>query len=228
MEHGVFQGADVEMEDLEVQGLEQAHHFRGLARGSPARERPQQQVGPRDPRLHLRRRRAAARRQLPRLLLVDAAAAAGVGGGGGGAAGAGGGGVGVVGGEGARAWGGWGAAGMKIVVEAAALVCLECFEEDVELADEVDGAADDGGLVAALHVQRRRQGTQRLEVLVHLPPPVPLHRDVRHRSCRSSSSLLLWIDLLAAFLHVSLDRSAFGAGFRINSPADVRVHGEAL
>ena len=57
---------------------------------------------------------------------------------------------------------------------------LQRLQHLLQLLDELDGAADDGGLVAALDVEAGRQGPEHLEVLVHLPPPVALHRDVGH------------------------------------------------
>ena len=59
VEDGVFHGADVEVEHLEVERLEQGDHPGGLA-GRAAGERAQQDVGAGDPGLHVGRGGVAA------------------------------------------------------------------------------------------------------------------------------------------------------------------------
>ena len=188
VEDGVVHGADVDLEHLEVEALEQRDDLGGLA-GDSSGEGAEQHVGAGDPGLDVGGRGVAAGGELldgagsvgRRNAAAAIAAAVAAGGdveGGGASAGAGG--RGAAGEEGARAGAGRGAA------QAPLLLGLERLQHGVQLPDELDGAADDGRLVDALDVEGRREGPEHLQVVVHLPPPVPLHRDVRHLLLPSS------------------------------------------
>jgi hypothetical protein len=166
VEDGVFHGADVEVEHLQVEALQHGDEPDGLSSGDAAAagERAQQDVGAGDLGLDVGHGGVAAGGEL---LDHDRRRRGGNGG------------------EevGARAGRGAGATRKEAVAAAAAapfLPGLQRLQHLLQLLDELDGAADDGCLVAALDVETGRQGPEHLEMLVHLTPPVALHRDVGH------------------------------------------------